>query len=75
MLAAAAFGVVPWRFFGRLLLAFIEIALATALLSGSVIVGHELRDWREWYADPSVTKPWAPTPRPAEPPSIEAATP
>jgi len=63
---------VPWAFFGRLGLALAEIVLAASTLVGSVILGHELRDWREWYADPGTEKPWAPTPKPSP---IEIAAP
>ncbi len=64
---------VPWQFFGRLSLAFAEIVLATSTLVGSVILGHELKAWREWYADPGTAKPWAPTPKPSAP--VEIAEP
>lgn len=58
----ALVGALPWAFFGRVTTALVEIALAAVLLSASVVIGHELRDWRGWYADH--TKLWAPTPRP-----------
>ncbi len=56
----------PLAFLGRLATAFAEVSLAAAILSGSVIVGHELRDWRAWYWDPSTMRVWAPTPLPRE---------
>ena len=49
----------PWAFFGRLSMAFVEITLAAVILSTSIVMGHELRDWRTFYAD--ANKPWAPT--------------
>ena len=64
---------VPWAFAGRLTTALVEIVLAAVLLSTSVVVGHELRDWRTWYAD--VNHPWAPTTRPAMSPPPEARIP
>lgn len=46
----------------RVAIACAEIALAAAVLIGSVVVGHELREWRAWYGDPGTAHPWAPTP-------------
>ena len=65
---------VPWAFIGRLGMAFAEIVLAGSTLVGSVILGHELRDWREWYADPGTEKFWAPTPKPSAP-AVEIVAP
>jgi hypothetical protein len=62
---------VPWSFFGRLGLAFAEIVLAASTLVGSVILGHELKEWRAWYADPGTEKPWAPTPKPSAMPPVD----
>ena len=59
----------PWALFGRLTTAFVEIALAVVVLSTSVVVGHELRDWRAFYAEH--TKPWAPTRAPIVSPVAE----
>ena len=61
----------PWAFFGRLATAFVEIVIAGVILSTSIVMGHELRDWRTFYA--GANKPWAPTHAPivspvAEPP-------
>ena len=61
----------PWAFFGRLATAFVEIVIAALILSTSIVMGHELRDWRTFYA--GANKPWAPTHAPmvspvAEPP-------
>lgn len=58
----ALLGALPWPWFGRLATALVEIVLAAVLLSSSVVAGHELRDWRTWYAD--ANHPWAPTARP-----------
>ena len=41
---------VPWAFFGRLTMAFVEIAIAAVILSTSIVLGHEMRDWRTWYS-------------------------
>ena len=59
----------PWAFLGRLTTAFVEIVIAFAVLSTSVVVGHELRDWRTFYAEH--TKPWAPTHPPTVSPVAE----
>lgn len=56
----------PWALAGRLATAFVEIAVAVVILSGSVVIGHELRAWRAWYADPATNRPWAPTPVPSQ---------
>ena len=55
----------PWAFFGRLAIAFTEITLSVAVVSGSFVVGHELKLWREWFWDPATSHPWAPTARPS----------
>ena len=60
---------VPVSLGRRLLVAALEIALAGVVLSGSVILGHELREWREWYGDPGTAHPWAPTRAPSPAPS------
>jgi hypothetical protein len=62
---------VPWSFFGRLGLALAEIVLAASTLAGSVILGHELKAWREWYADPATERFWAPTPKPSATPPVD----
>jgi len=58
----------PLPFVGRLGLAFAEIVLASATLVGSVILGHELKEWRDWYWDPGTARIWAPTPKPTPTP-------
>lgn len=55
----------PLGFAGRCAIAFVEIVLAAAILMSSVVVGHELRTWREWYAAPTTIRFWAPTPSPS----------
>jgi hypothetical protein len=60
---------VPWAFFARLATAFVEIVIAAVILSTSIVMGHELRDWRTFYADAS--HPWAPTHAPAVSPVAE----
>lgn len=47
-----------------------QVALAGLVLSGAVVLGHELREWREWYADPATAHPWAPTPAPSPTPGV-----
>jgi hypothetical protein len=55
----------PWPFLGRLGLAFAEIVFAATTLAGSVIVGHELKEWRDWFWDSGTARIWAPTPKPS----------
>ena len=43
-------------FSGRLATAFIELALAVAVIVGAIVVGHKLAEWRDWY--PTVYHPW-----------------
>lgn len=50
-------------FVDRLVIAFVELTLATAVIVGAIVVGHELREWREWY--PNAYHPWLETPAPA----------
>ena len=64
-----------WPFMGRLAIALAEIVLASAALVGSVILGHELREWRDWYWDESTPRLWAPTPKPSPSLGIEIAPP
>ena len=61
--ALALVRVLPFAFFGRLAVAFAEIVVACVLVSGSVVLGHDLSDWRAWYWDADTTHPWAPTPK------------
>ncbi len=49
----------------RLSVALVDVLFAAAVLSGAVIVGHDLREWRAWYGDPATAHPWAPTPAPS----------
>ena len=48
----------------RLARAFVELALASAVIVGAVIAGHELKGWRDWY--PRVHHPWLDGSTPAE---------
>jgi hypothetical protein len=43
-------------FGGRLITAFVELALAAAVIAGAIVVGHDLREWRDWY--PTAYHPW-----------------
>ena len=43
-------------FAGRLVTAFVELTLAAAVLVGAIVVGHDLREWRDWY--PTAYHPW-----------------
>ncbi|HYK98214.1 MAG TPA: hypothetical protein VEU77_07450 [Candidatus Acidoferrales bacterium] len=54
----------PLPFIGRLARAFMEIVLATLVISTSVVVGHGLTAWRAWYWDPSTIRHWGATPTP-----------
>ena len=46
-------------FAGRLVIAFVELALAAAVVAGAIVVGHDLREWRDWY--PTAYHPWTDT--------------
>lgn len=54
------------RFVERLAMTLTQLTLAAAVIAGSVFVGHELREWREWY--------WALPPAFEEPAPVPAAT-
>jgi hypothetical protein len=43
-------------FAGRLVAAFVELTLAAAVIAGAIVVGHDLREWRDWY--PTAYHPW-----------------
>jgi hypothetical protein len=51
-------------FASRLVMFAMEVTVAAAVITGAVFVGHELREWREWYyaLPPAFEKP---TPAPA----------
>ena len=34
---------------GRIVTVTMELTISAAVLVGAVYVGHELREWREWY--------------------------
>ena len=54
-------------FAGRLVIAFVELTLAAAVLVGAIVVGHDLREWRDWY--PTAYHPWTDVQRQASEPS------
>ncbi|MGH2491797.1 MAG: hypothetical protein ACRDF9_09825 [Candidatus Limnocylindria bacterium] len=43
-------------FVERLATALVELTLAATVISAAIVVGHELREWREWY--PTANHPW-----------------
>ena len=49
-------------FVSRLVIAFVELTLAAAVIVGAIVGGHELREWRDWY--PSAYHPWLDDQRP-----------
>jgi hypothetical protein len=49
-------------FGGRLVTAFVELTLAAAVILGAIVVGHDLREWRDWY--PTAYHPWLDVQRP-----------
>jgi hypothetical protein len=55
MRATVVVGQAP-AFIGRLAIAFAELTLAAALIVGAIFVGHDLREWRDWY--PTAHHPW-----------------
>jgi hypothetical protein len=57
-------------FAGRLATAFIEVVLAAAVIVGAIVVGHDLREWRDWYKD--AYHPWLAGPRPASEVTVPA---
>ena len=54
-------------FGGRLVIAFVELALAAAVIAGAIVVGHDLREWRDWY--PTAYHPWTDVQRHASEPT------
>ena len=46
-------------FSARLVTAFVELTLAGAVIAGAIGVGHDLREWRDWY--PNAYHPWTDT--------------
>ena len=54
-------------FGGRLVTAFVELTLAAAVIVGAIVVGHDLREWRDWY--PTAYHPWTDVQRQASEPS------
>jgi len=37
------------RFVERVATLMVELSLAAAVIFGAIFVGHELREWRDWY--------------------------
>jgi len=37
------------RFVERVATLVVELSLAAAVIFGAIFVGHELREWRDWY--------------------------
>ena len=37
------------RLIARIVTLSLELTIAAAVIFGAVFVGHELREWREWY--------------------------
>ena len=56
-------------FGGRLVVAFVELTLAAAVIVGAIVVGHDLREWRDWY--PNAYHPGLDD----QPPTIEVTEP
>jgi len=54
-------------FAGRLVIAFVELTLAVAVIAGAIVVGHDLREWRDWY--PTAYHPWTDVQRHASEPT------
>ena len=54
-------------FGGRLVIALVEITLAAAVMVGAIVVGHDLREWRDWY--PTAYHPWTDVQRHASEPT------
>jgi hypothetical protein len=54
-------------FGGRLVVALVELTLAAAVIVGAIAVGHDLREWRDWY--PTAYHPWTDVQRQATEPS------
>ena len=66
MTAAVSLARPPFFFLCRCALAFVEIAVALAILCTAVVAGHDLKEFRAWYADPGTIHYWAPTPSPSQ---------
>ena len=52
------------RFVERVATLVMELTVAAAVIFGAIFVGHELREWRDWY--------WAAYLHPAQAPAPEA---
>jgi heme/copper-type cytochrome/quinol oxidase subunit 3 len=51
-------------FVERVATLMVELSLAAAVIFGAIFVGHELREWRDWY--------WAAYLHPAQSPAPDA---
>lgn len=54
------------RFVERVAALMVELSVAAVVIAGAIFVGHELREWREWY--------WALPPAFESPTAAPAAT-
>jgi hypothetical protein len=52
------------RFVERVAMLLMELTLGAAVIFGAIFVGHELREWRDWY--------WGAYLHPAQSPAPEA---
>jgi hypothetical protein len=55
-MSASAVAQSATSFGARLVIAFVELTLAATVIGGAIVVGHDLREWREWY--PNAYHPW-----------------
>jgi hypothetical protein len=52
----------------RMVMLSMELTVAAAVIAGAIFVGHELREWREWYwALPPAFEAQLPVPAATEP--------
>ena len=54
------------RFMERVAALMVELTVVAVVIAGAIFVGHELREWREWY--------WALPPAFESPAAAPAAT-
>ena len=60
------------RFVERVTTLMLELTVAAAVIFGAIFVGHELREWRDWYwaaylHPAEATQPAQPAPEGTEP--------
>src|SRR5436853_521302 len=58
--AATLVRLLPLALLARVAMTLTQIVVAVIVVTGSVVLGHDLRDWRAWYAEPGTTPPFAP---------------